>query len=843
LTQRARAKNYLMYVVVYLLCMVDQDKFGEHDDLLADMDGGSGRRNRVENAASGLCACLFVRQRLLPVVAEARAVLDSSGSQDDAPTEPRLEHLISRLTLRYEQLWEFYVAPGVGSLIEGSRATEASDCLHVLRHALSGLRNHSTLSCEEQHARLEFLVDPGLVDKAMALADELLLDYAIHLHPKFRIHKYHEWLCTEIAAAGELNSSERSMVPPMPDGCVKRLIRKTKFPVGVTPHQPAHGPSEDAVKNRNGAVEGSSIAKQTAALCNADCAIVFGTAHESSADNSSNTVQRFTCQSVALMEGGDIGRPPGVFLVPSEIPGTLETYAMAPLPCAKPFAASTQESWKSMDGWEVTLVNFMIPHADAQSEDNDEESCMYGVSLVFQRRNSHSAATDQSVIRLDDSGSNILMTDSLVGIAQPANGEDPNVCTRTLRTRSNLPHFTKHLAERKWLKQVHASMDDSDSSIAVGLALLSKRNVILAMRESLAVFLRQLSRSGTGDASQRTSCCGALVDMLGTFSFADVEPESLKCILEPFIRHGSGSWLEKPIGSQKVEFLKVAGHQLIRFLPPIPLALTFVAALLEQKIVFISSRRSILFSVISAMVELLQPLKWCHLQVPLVPSNLAPDLLQYPGPFILGLASEDNGVLELVRDLPEDVTLVDLDIGRVILAPSFAFDNEVGRDTDDTAQILRSQVLYLAQSFGSAIGAQLDSRAWCSDSPLAEVYSFTESDSSTTLFERLRATCQTFVRELLAGATSCCYWVDEAHSGSGSPQFSTVLFDEDRFFRIKAARHHHGFAPLFDAHQTTAEFALSPNEVDLVLELLLRCQSMNAYIGWLKPDSMAFSFQ
>jgi DENN (AEX-3) domain len=675
------------------------------------------------------------------------------------------------------------------------------------------------------------------------LADELMLDYAIHLHPKFRIHKYHEWLCTEIAAAGELNSSERSMVPPMLDGCVKRLIRKTKFPVGVTPHQPAHGPSEDVVKNRNGTVESSSVAKHMATFCNADCAIVFGTALESAADASSNNVQRYTCQSVVLVEDGDIERPPGIFLVPSEIPGSLETYAIAPLPCAKPFAASTQESWKSMDGWEVTLVNFMIPHADGQSDDNDEESRIYGVSLVFQRRNSHSATTDQSVIRLDGNSRDVQVTDSPVSIEQPANGEDPNGCTRTLRTTSNFPHFARHLADRMWLKQVQASMDDSDSTIAVGLALLSKRNVILAMRESLAVFLRELSRSGSGDASQSMSCCGALVDMLGTFSFPDVEPESLKCILEPFIRRGSGSWLEKPIGSQKDEFLKIAGHQLIRFLPPIPLALTFVSALLEQKIVFISSRRSILFSVISAMIELLQPLKWCHLQVPLVPSNLAPDLLQYPGPFILGLASEDNGVLELVRDLPEDVTLVDLDIGRVILAPSFAFDNEVGRNTDDTAQILRSQVLYLAQSFGSAIGAQLDSRAWCSDSPLTEVYSFLASDSSTTSFDRLRATCQTFVKELLAGTTSCCYWVDEAHSGSGSPQFSTVLFDEDRFFRIKAARHNHGFAPLFHSLQSTAEFALSPNDVDLVLELLLRCQSLNAYLGSLRADAMAFSFQ
>ena len=111
-------------------------------------------------------------------------------------------------------------------------------------------------------------------------------------------------------------------------------------------------------------------------------------------------------------------------------------------------------------------------------------------------------------------------------------------------------------------------------------------------------------------------------------------------VLEPYMRAASAPWIERPLFSQKDEFEKLAGQQLITCLPPIPLALLFVATLLEQKIVLSSSRRSILFSATEALKGMLKPLKWCHLLVPLVPSALAKDLIQYPAPFILGMPSE-----------------------------------------------------------------------------------------------------------------------------------------------------------------------------------------------------------
>lgn len=202
----------------------------------------------------------------------------------------------------------------------------------------------------------------------------------------------------------------------------------------------------------------------------------------------------------------------------------------------------------------------------------------------------------------------------------------------------------------------------------------------------------------------------------------------------------------------------MAGQQLLNCLPPIPLALLFVTLLIEQKVVFSSSRRSVLFSAISSVTRLLEPLSWSHLLVPLVPSALALDLLQYPAPFILGISSEDPGNMDALRSLPADVTLVDLDVGRVILAPSFAHDDELVRGSETrtvTQAALRSQVLYLAQSLGLLCGPRLHERMWNVDSPATSLAVETQSGLSDT--EKLQSVCRSFLVELLTGTSSCCF--------------------------------------------------------------------------------------
>jgi DENN (AEX-3) domain len=150
----------------------------------------------------------------------------------------------------------------------------------------------------------------------------------------------------------------------------------------------------------------------------------------------------------------------------------------------------------------------------------------------------------------------------------------------------------------------------------------------------------------------------------------------------------------------------------------------------------------------------LKPLKWCHLLVPLVPSALAKDLVQYPAPFILGMNSEEPAVMSIMNDLPIDVTLVDLDVGRVILAPDISFDrSDMGNSgsIQNTNSALRSQVLYLAQILGSHFGANLFRVAWSCDSPSLSLCESSQLPRKEAHYDILRSVCRSFIDELLAG--------------------------------------------------------------------------------------------
>jgi len=321
-------------------------------------------------------------------------------------------------------------------------------------------------------------------------------------------------------------------------------------------------------------------------------------------------------------------------------------------------------------------------------------------------------------------------------------------------------------------------------------------------------------------------------------------------------------------------FHEIAGEQLIDSLPPVPLALLFLTVLLEQKVVLSSSRRSMLTSAATATLKMLHPLEWSHLYVPIVPLDLAPDLVQYPAPFLIGIPSEDDGSLELLNSLPDDITLVDLDVGRVILAKSFGLE-----DTDVGA--LRSQVLYLAESIGMVFGSNLQGHSWWCDSPMYTLseekprqrLSFKlphtmelqllpqeqldEEQTRQSRIDILQQVCSVFITELLSGVFSCCFWIEEKATEDMETE-TTVLLDEDRYFHIKNLRAQGRYLPLlmeerfFEEEGTTpaafaigrllyrAHLALGLDDFDLVLETFMRCQSLNAFISSSDRNQMAF---
>lgn len=154
-----------------------------------------------------------------------------------------------------------------------------------------------------------------------------------------------------------------------------------------------------------------------------------------------------------------------------------------------------------------------------------------------------------------------------------------------------------------------------------------------------------------------------------------------------------------------------------------------------------------------AMAELLKPLKWAHLQVPLVPVSMMNELIHYPAPFMLGFPTDEKNSAVVLGTLPSDVTLVDLDVGRVILASKFANDkNAEGTSDDVVAGALRSQVLFLAETVGGEFGAAIYRNSWRSDSPFQSmpnnIGQLMESNDS---FAEVIKICREFISELLAG--------------------------------------------------------------------------------------------
>ena len=860
------AHNHFMYTLMYLLCQRERDIGGENDDILPE------KSERVFGAAGGLCCAVFVAKRLKRIIEVAMPIVSSTSATISDCEQS------AALFIAFEHLWEIFVSPQSGALDTFPHSNETDDSLRVVRIMLK------EAALLDKGKLLPHLLNSNLQTALDSLARDLMYDYVVNTYPKFKEHKFHEWLCAEISNGGLLNHTSEPIVPQMPTGSVKRLLRKAQLPSGLSAHKPIRTTpkvnkkskasipdNEDRMRSDETLVSSST---ELPTYPNAQVAIVFGSDDGLDSDRVPNPaidhydIRRYISESVEL--DGISAKPRSR----CRIPPTLESYATLPLRRNTPFSNLADPGRVSADGWEISLVNFMIPCAETSEGEN---TAIFGVSLVFQRKDfvgidisdeehprvkliydanakenieTPRKRRDEEFIYDNETGEAIDISAfaSPISFLSPENeggGDDAAKASEyNMKVSAETPTFNRRICDVAWTTRIerHGAVMTRKSPITAGLALVSSQNVILAMRNTLSRLLFDFSkRNGSSETLLK---CTPLVELLGNFSHRDVEKQSLKCILEPYLRYGLKPWLERPFRNQQAEYDSAAGQHLIESLPPIPLGLLFVTMMLEQKIIISSSRRSSLFAVVSGIAQLLKPLKWAHLMVPLAPVALARDLLQYPAPFIIGLPSEDPGNMNLLNNLPDDVTLVDLDVGRVILAPIISFDDALLRNSEDrntTAGALRSQILYLAQALGIMFGSKTRNQCWCSDSPLVTLSS-TKVESKPG-FEHVKDICCNFLTELLAGTSSCCYWIEEAtpeDSEISGEAECTVLFDEDRFFNVKNLRALNDIVPLFGIKSVDG-LAVSLDDFDLIIECFLRCQSMSTYISSRPKDEMAFS--
>lgn len=91
----------------------------------------------------------------------------------------------------------------------------------------------------------------------------------------------------------------------------------------------------------------------------------------------------------------------------------------------------------------------------------------------------------------------------------------------------------------------------------------------------------------------------------------------------------------------------------------------FISILEENKIIFVSKQYSLLFVAIQSLITLTYPFWWDHIYIPVMGTKLK-DFVHAPTPFLMGVPKEcyESFRYDLENEV-EDVTLVDLDYGRV----------------------------------------------------------------------------------------------------------------------------------------------------------------------------------
>ena len=711
----------------------------------------------------------------------------------------------------YQHLWDVYLNPVGGTLAAFSKkmTSDASVALENAREQVLSILS----KCDKDNVEKK---NEALKQSLLILANELIYEYAANVYPRFKMDRLHDLLFREVV-------SKNDIVPKLNKGCIARLLRSAKFPRSISSHRP-----------HRIAVSTSTDEQLTAANsqmnCNAEFAVIFGSDLMKTGRENSPTIRRFSAAQV-----GEIVQPleniangaPRVQSV-QELPVTLEDYAaFNPGLFMKRAMRNSQRVCTSDDGWEVYLSNFTVPNGSVDHPSN----CLYGVSLVLHRSRSPAVVhdgnePDELAASQENSSSSPMFQAIAVEGAERYLTFD--IVHKVDQIFKEAPSPSRRHRRGPWSKEF------LEGGPTVGISLIANSNVIPAMRQSLSDFFKGLS-----SWEQNGACVAGLADLLGSYSSPSSSESTvdLPTVLRPYIESGSKEWIHRPMSEQAAQFEDQCICHILECLSPTAFCLAFLTVLLEQKVVFVSSRRSTLLSAATAFSKLLAPLEWPHLTVPIVPSNLAVDLIQYPAPFLIGLCSKEKDNQDIFN-FPKDVTVIELDLGRVMLGDNYASAG----DSKGASAELRLQVIYLAEELGACLGSILSPEVWRCEDPFYVCNNDEKEKSTVNVSGTVRTLCQEFITELTEGVDSCCMWIEEGDSDMN--QEGIVLFDEDRFFHLKDLRSKKRNALLLAGELSSIEainkFAIGLDDFDLLLETFLRGQAMSVLISSREKKSMTY---
>jgi hypothetical protein len=328
--KHAGVKNYFGYILLFLLCQLEKETSGEHDFK-------EGENRRLLGAASGLCCVLFIRRTLIPAIEEAKKVREPENQTELGIAATR------KVVEAFEYFWREYIVAG-GSALETfakSIETEVSfNSLRVLLEQAGGTAiGNDKDPVETIKPVVDALLDARLSEEALRLSDELLYDYAVNVHTKFREHKVHEWMCGELSKIRTGGDHNKEELPVLPPGCIKRLLRKAELPVGVSSHKPYNAQIDTSNK-------GQERNQQERGYPNADYAVVFGTSAGNDLASQMpipgiehSDIRRYACVPVALDREHEYDT-----FQEDPIPATFESYATMSQTKKKPFGKAADDT-------------------------------------------------------------------------------------------------------------------------------------------------------------------------------------------------------------------------------------------------------------------------------------------------------------------------------------------------------------------------------------------------------------------------------------------------------------------------------------------------------------------
>jgi hypothetical protein len=247
---------------------------------------------------------------------------------------------------------------------------------------------------------------------------------------------------------------------------------------------------------------------------------------------------------------------------------------------------SSASTFFSIDGWEVSLTNFVIPSQASKASSDDK--WIYCVSLVLRRSMMARPQISQRDIHKECvrglQHDTSTCEDSSYFQSPLFHMDSSDGRRRMMKVSQNLTLFDNKLQEQKWSQHV-------GKGASIGLALMSSSNVMTGMRETLSLLyddfcsIKSCTYRNNDENRYSKYLCQPLVDILGVLTHAkQVEEMALNCLVQPYCSFTTSRWVHRPLSNQSDNFMETSGMILLQALPPVPLALAFITLLLEQKV-------------------------------------------------------------------------------------------------------------------------------------------------------------------------------------------------------------------------------------------------------------------